>query len=68
MNFGLIEILRPNLPTTYRCHKKFYTCLQIFNHNPESNEDINLAHIVPKIKPPEPLNDPHAAIVFQPMA
>ena len=51
-----------------RCRKNFYTCLQIFNHNPESNEDINLAHIVPKIKPPEPLNDPHAAIVFQPTA
>ena len=40
------------------------SCLQIFNYNPESNEDIHLAHIEPKIIPPEPLEDPHATDLF----
>ena len=51
-----------------RCNKKFYTCLQIFYYNPESNEDIHLAHIEPQTRHTKPLNDPYTAIVFQPMA
>ena len=51
-----------------RCHKKFYTCLQIFYYNPESKEDIYLAHIELPITSPQPLTDPRAAIVFQPTA
>ena len=51
-----------------RCHKKFYTCLQIFYYNPESKEDIHLAHIELPITSPKTLTDPRAAIVFQPMA
>ena len=34
----------------------------------DSNGDIHLAHIGPKIGPPEPLTDQQIAIVFQPMA
>ena len=34
----------------------------------DSNGDIHLAHIEPKIRPPEPLTDQRIAIVFQPMA
>ena len=64
----ILQYIYVHINRYLRCRKNFYTCLQIFNHNPESNEDINLAHIVPKIKPPEPLNDPLAAIVFQPTA
>ena len=51
-----------------RCHKKFYTCLQICYYNPESKEDIYLAHIELPITSPQPLTDPRAAIVFQPTA
>ena len=51
-----------------RCHKIFYRCVQIFNYKSDSNEDIPLAHFEQKIRPPEPLTDPRAAIVFQPMA
>ena len=40
----------------------------IFNYKSDSNEDIPLAHIEPKIRPPEPITDPRAAIVFQPTA
>ena len=51
-----------------RCSKTFYTCLQIFYYNPESKEDIHLAHIELPITSPKTLTDPRAAIVFQPMA
>ena len=47
-----------------RCCKKFFTCVQIFNHKSDSHEDIHLAHIGPKIRPPEPLTDQRIAIVF----
>ena len=50
-----------------RCHKNFYSCVQIFYVKSDSNEDIHLAHVEPKIKSPEPLYDPHTAIVYQPM-
>ena len=56
-------------PVRYlRNPKKFYTCVQIFNMKLDSNGDIYLAHIEPKIRPPEPLTDQRTAIVFQPMA
>ena len=51
-----------------RCHNKFYTCLQIFNYNPESIEHIHLAQIELKTRPPKPLSDPYTNIVFQPTA
>ena len=51
-----------------RCRKKFYTCVPIFNHKSNSNEDIHLAHIEPKIRSLEPLTDERIAIVFQPTA
>ena len=41
---------------------------QIFNHNPESKEDIHLAHIEPKKFSFKPITDHRDAIVFQPMA
>ena len=58
----------PPLFACTRCRKNFYTCLQIFNHNPESNKDINLAHIWKKTKSLEPLTYERIAIVFQPTA
>ena len=48
-----------------RCNKKFYTCLQIFYYNPESKEDIYLAHIEPQTRPLKPLSNPYTMIVFQ---
>ena len=39
----------------FRCRKKFYTCVPIFNHKSNSNEDIHLVHIEPKIRSLEPL-------------
>ena len=51
-----------------RYPKKFYSCVQIFNMKSDSNGDIHLAHIEPKIRPPEPPSDQRIAIVFQPMA
>ena len=54
--------------TLFRCHKVFYRCVPIFNYKSDSNEDIPLAYLEPKIRPPEPLTDPRAAIVFQPTA
>ena len=55
-NFEMIMITR--------CHKNFYSCVQIFNIKSNSIEDIHLAHIEPKIKPPEPLDDPHTTDLF----
>ena len=43
-------------------------CDQNCFYNPESDEDIPLTYFEPEIRPPEPLTDPRAAIVFQPMA
>ena len=51
-----------------RGHKKFSSSVQIFIYNPESKEDIHLAHIELPITSPQPLTDPRAAIVFQPTA
>ena len=51
-----------------RGHKKFSSSVQIFIYNPESKEDIHLAHIELPITSPKTLTDPRAAIVFQPMA
>ena len=64
--FILLKILC--IKGSFRCHKTFYTCLQIFYYNPESKEDIHLAHIELPITSPKTLTDPRAAIVFQPMA
>ena len=49
-----------------RCRKTFYTCLQIFNHNPESNEDIYWAHFETKTRPLKPLADHREDLVFPP--
>ena len=51
-----------------RCHKKISSRGLIFIYNPESKEDIHLAHIELPITSPQPLTDPRAAIVFQPTA
>ena len=40
------------------------SCLQIFNYNPESTEDIHLAHIDPKTRPIKPLSNPHTNDLF----
>ena len=39
-------------------------CCQNCFYNPESNEDIHLAHIEPPIGSPEPIADPHTNDLF----
>ena len=66
--FCIIYITYLQLHMYFRCRKTFYTCLQIFYYNPESKEDIHLAHIELPITSPKTLTDPRAVIVFQPTA
>ena len=40
------------------------SCIQIFHYNPESIEDIHLAHIEPKTRTPKPLSDPYTNDLF----
>ena len=42
----------------------FFSSVQIFNHKSNSNEDIHLAHIEPKIRSLEPLTDQRIADLF----
>ena len=53
---------------TTRCHKFFLSRYQKFNYKQFSKEDNYSAHIEPQITPPEPITDPRATILFQPMA
>ena len=46
----------------------FLNMIQTFNMKSDSIEDIHLALIEPKIRPPEPLTDQWITIVFQPIA
>ena len=55
-------------PKTNFLSAEIFSSDQMFDHNPESKEDIHLAHIELPITSPKTLTDPRAAIVFQPMA
>ena len=54
--------------TLVRYHKKISSRGLIFIYNPESKEDIHLAHIEKNIFSFKPITDHRDAIVFQPMA
>ena len=51
-----------------RCRKKIFLSDQMFDHNPESKEDLHLAYIEWKKTSLPPPEYKRAAIVFQPTA